>query len=416
MGFSVTVFEKTKEYSSSLYPLVENRAQGRILSHIHSQAHPASKRELADLLNSSRTKVSAELGRLMDLGLLAEDGTADSNGGRRSKLLGIPRSAGLVAAVIIGVGSIGVALTTLGSEIISHRREPVDVADGPISALKRVRKILQELLEEEMAGPEDVLAIGVGVPGPVEQASGLLASPPMMPGWDSFPVREAFAGEYAAPVFFDNDVNMMAVGEHWGGVARGAEEVVFVKIDVDIGAGIISKGHLQSGSRGFAGEIGHISVDPGSVVCACGNTGCLEAMAAAPAIILNAEQCAKEGLSPVLAEILADTGELNVGNVGKAAVRGDYEALKLIRGSGRLVGSVLASLVSILNPSIIVLGGEVSEMGGHSFLAEVRSAVYHRSLPSATQTMLVTTGRLGEAAGVTGASVLAARRILEVSV
>lgn len=415
MGFPMTVFEKTKERSGALYPLIENRVQGRILSHIHAQAHSASKKELTELLNSSRTKVSAEVGRLMDLGLLAEDGIADSNGGRRSKLLGIPQSAGLVAAIIIGAYSVEVALTTLGSEIISHRRESVDGAKGPISVLKRVRKILRELLEEEMAGPADILALGVGAPGSVEQTSKLLASPPMSPGWDRFPIREAFAGEYAAPVFLDNDVNMMAVGEHWGGVARGIDEVVFVKIDMDIGAGIISNGHLQSGSHGFAGEIGHISVDPGGVVCACGNTGCLDVMAAAPAMTLQAERCAKEGLSPALAEILADTGELNVRDIGQAAARGDNEALKLIRNSGRLVGGVLASLVSILNPSMIILGGDVSEMGGHSFLAEVRSAVYHRSLPSATRSMQVTTGKLGEAAGVTGASVLAARRILEVS-
>lgn len=162
------------------YTLVVNRTQGRIMAYVHAAAHPVSRGRLADALGSSRTKVSAEVSNLVDLGLLAEEGLAESDGGRRSNLLGIPRSAGLVAAVDLGATSIDVALTTLGSGIVVYRGETADIQDGPKPVLKRAKTMLSELLHEQGDEPKDVLAIGIGVPGPVEQAAGVLRSPPIM--------------------------------------------------------------------------------------------------------------------------------------------------------------------------------------------------------------------------------------------
>jgi glucokinase-like ROK family protein len=278
--------------------------------------------------------------------------------------------------------------------------------------LGRVKELLAGLLKEQSAGPRDVLAIGMGVPGPVEQASGLLRTPPIMPGWDGFPIRDAFAGEYAAPVFVDNDVNVMALGEHWGGVGKGVDNLLFVKIGTGIGGGIIADGSLYRGVQGCAGDIGHICVDPDGPVCSCGNEGCLEAMAAGPAIAMKAERCAREGLSPILSEVLRERGELSARDVGEAASRGDYQALEIIRESGRLVGRVLATLVSTLNPSLIVIGGGVANIG-HSLLAEIRSTVYRRSLPLATRNLPIVLSELEGVAGVTGASVLAAEGVLQ---
>ena len=206
----------------SRHPLVKNRTQAGIMLYVCAEARPVSRSHLIEALGASRGKISTEVGRLIDAGLLAESGFAESERGRRSTLVGIPYSAGLIAAIDIGATSIDVALTTLGSKLIAHRGEPADVRDGPLPVLDRVKALLADLLEEQAAVPHDVLAIGVGVPGPVEQASGLLTVPPIMPGWDRFPIRDAFAGEYASPVFVDNDVNMMALGEHWGGVAKAS--------------------------------------------------------------------------------------------------------------------------------------------------------------------------------------------------
>ena len=393
------------------YPLVEDRVQAEIMARVRAEGGPVSRARLTGALDSSRGKISTEVTRLIEKGLLAEEGLAESEGGRRSSLLGIPPSAGLVAAVDIGATSVDVALTTLGSGLISHRGEPADVREGPLPILDRVKVLLSDLLDEQAASAADVIAVGVGVPGPVEQASGLLTVPPIMPGWDRFPIRDAFAGEYAAPVFVDNDVNVMALGEHWGGVAKGVDDVIFVKIGTGIGSGIVVGGRLHRGAQGSAGDFGHICVDPEGPLCTCGNRGCLEAMAAAPAIVLQAERCAREGESPSLMALLQEKGELSMRDVGEAAKRGDYCALTIIRRSGRLIGETLASAVNVLNPSMIVIGGGVSRVG-HTLLAEVRSAVYQRSLPLATRNLPIVMSELGDVAGVVGASVMAADEVL----
>src|SRR5215212_11685589 len=396
----------------SRYPLVENRAQAAIMAYVHAEARPVSKAQLTGSLNASRGKISTEVARLIEAGLLADEGFAVSEGGRRSSLLGIPFSAGLIAAIDVGATSIDVALTTLGSKLVAHRGEPADVRDGPRPVLDRVKALLGELLEEQASLPQDVLAIGIGVPGPVEQASGRLTVPPLMPGWDRFPISNVFAGEYGAPVFVDNDVNVMVLGEHWGGVAKGVADVIFVKIGTGIGSGIIIGERLHRGIQGCAGDFGHICVDPDGPICSCGNSGCLEAMAAAPAMVLQAERCAREGESPAMMAILKEKGELSAEDVGEAARRRDYCALSIIRRSGRLIGQTLAAAVNVLNPSMIVIGGGVSHIG-NALLAEIRSAVYQRSLPLATRNLPVVMSELDELAGVMGASVMAAEGVLK---
>ena len=393
------------------YPLIEDRIQAEIMCYVRAVDRSVARSEMTEALGVSRSKISLEVGRLLEAGLLAEVGLAESEGGRRSSLLRIPRSAGLIAAVDLGATSIDVALSTLGSELVAHRGEPADVREGPKAVLGCVKNLLSELLEEQDASRHEVRAIGVGVPGPVEQASGLLRSPPIMPGWDRFPIRDAFAGEYAAPVFVDNDVNVMALGEHWGGVGKAVDNLLFVKIGTGIGGGIIADRSLYRGTQGCAGDIGHICVDPDGPVCSCGNRGCLEAMAAAPAIASKAERCARGGLSPNLFRVLEERGELSARDVGQAASVGDYHALEIIKESGRLVGQALATLVSTLNPSLIVIGGGVANIG-HSLLAEIRSTVYRRSLPLATRNLPIVLSELDEMAGVVGASVLAAEGVL----
>ena len=395
------------------YPLVDNGVQAKVMSYVHAAGESVSRAHLTEGLDYGRGRISTEVGSLIEKGLLAEEGFAESDGGRRSSLLSIPYSAGFTAAVDIGATSIDVALTTLASEIISHRSEPADVRFGPRPILDRTKEILSGLLAEQEASYSDVLSIGIGVPGPVEQASGLLTAPPIMPGWDRFPIRAVFAGEYAAPVFIDNDVNIMALGEHWRGVSKDVDNTIFIKIGTGIGSGIIVNGHLHRGTQGSAGDLGHICVDPDGPVCSCGNHGCLERMAAAPAIIVEAERCAREGESPTLMDILHEKGEIRAEDVGEAARRGDPCALSTIRNSGRLIGQTIATAVNILNPSMIVIGGGVSHIG-NTLLAEIRSAVYQRSLPLATRNLPIVMSELDEDAGVVGASVMAAEGVLTV--
>ena len=206
-------------------------------------------------------------------------------------------------------------------------------------------------------GVDQVMGAGIGVPGPVDFNRGVSVSPPIMPGWDGYPVRDAVSRELGCPVVLDNDVNVLAVGEQHAGVAKGAQDFLFVKIGTGIGCGIVIEGELYRGVNGCAGDIGHIRVEDFGPTCACGNTGCLEAFSGGAALARDATTAARSGRSPALAALLAEKGELTAADVGLAVSQGDAQAVQLIRESGRHVGQVLAGLVSFFNPGLIVIGG-----------------------------------------------------------
>jgi len=244
------------------------------------------------------------------------------------------------------------------------------------------------------------------VPGPVEFQTGRPIFPSIMPGWDGYPVRERFAVRNSAPVWVDNDVNVLALGEWRSGVAAGHDNVIVVKIGTGIGAGIISDGRLHRGAQGSAGDVGHIHVtDDRSVVCRCGNTGCLEALAGGEALGRAAEVAARAGRSARLAAVLDARSVITAEDVARAASFGDPVAVELLQGAGRRIGLMLASVVNFFNPSLVVIGGGVAQ-SGDLLLAAVREVVYGRGLPLATRDLLIQRSSLGSLAGVIGASAM----------
>jgi predicted NBD/HSP70 family sugar kinase len=204
-------------------------------------------------------------------------------------------------------------------------------------------------------------------------------------------------------VLVDNDVNVMALGEKHSGVARNSDDLMFVKIGTGVGCGILVGGEVYRGANGSAGDIGHIQVDEDGPACSCGNLGCLEAFFSGGALARSAGEVARAGDSPFLAVRLAERGSLAATDVADALAAGDPVALRLVREGGRHLGLVLAGLVSFFNPSLIVIGGGVAGIG-HVLLAEIRSAVYRRSLPLATNNLPLVMSELGEGAGVIGAA------------
>ncbi|MEU3458309.1 ROK family protein, partial [Micromonospora sp. NPDC006766] len=253
---------------------------------------------------------------------------------------------------------------------------------------------------------ERLNAVGIGVPGPVSFRDGVPVSPPIMPGWDRFPVRELLTREHGCPAVVDNDVNVMAIGERHGGVARSVNDFLLVKIGTGIGCGIYLDGEVYRGKDGCAGDIGHIQVELNGPMCSCGNPGCLEALFGGQALAREATSAARSGASPALAERLATAGAVTACDVAVGAAEGDITCIQLIRDGGRRVGKVLAGMVSFANPSMIVIGGGLAQLG-HILLAEIRSVVYRRSLPLATGNLPVVLSELGLRAGVAGAAVLA---------
>ncbi|MER6754013.1 ROK family protein [Micromonospora echinofusca] len=362
-----------------------------------------SRAELGDRLQMPRPRLLAELERLVGLGYVAEAGLAASRGGRRSTLVELsPRLR--FAAVDLGASSIDVEVVNGRLEPVAAYAEAADIRTGPKVILQRVNELLHKARVD--GAYERLDAVGIGVPGPVSFRDGVPVSPPIMPGWDRFPVRELLTREHGCPAVVDNDVNIMAIGERHGGVAHSVDDFLFVKIGTGIGCGIYLSGEVYRGTDGCAGDIGHIQVDAHGPMCSCGNVGCLEALFSGAALAKDATAAARSGASPALAERLAARGAVTALDVAGGAVEGDVTCIQLIRDGGRRVGGVLAGLVSFTNPSMIVIGGGLAQLG-HILLAEIRSVVYRRSLPLATGNLPVVLSELGPRAGVAGAAVLA---------
>jgi glucokinase-like ROK family protein len=370
----------------------------------------SSRHALAGRLDCSKSKANALAAGLIDQGLLEETGLQESSGGRRPETLQLARGLGVVIGVDLGATSLDVAVLRPDLGVLAHHGEAADVRAGPGVVLARVREVMRELLARCGIPPKKVIAIGMGVPGPVDFATAQLVEPPLMPEWDSFSIRDYLGEAFTAPVFVDNDVNLMALGELWR-LQRSLQNFLVIKVGTGIGCGIVCHGEVYRGANGSAGDVGHICVDQAGPRCHCGNLGCVEAMAAAPAITRRATEAAEAGESAALAELLRANGRLSAVDVGQASRNGDAAANAIIQRSGALIGQMLASVVNFFNPSHVFIGGGVTQIGP-LFLASVRQSVYHRSLALSTRHLEIQYTPLGPQSGLVGAGALAMQESL----
>ncbi|TFD50251.1 ROK family transcriptional regulator [Cryobacterium frigoriphilum] len=359
---------------------------------------PRTRAELAASTGLARSTVAARIDVLLASGLIATVGDAASSGGRPPSRIAVNPSARIVLAFDIGASHCVVAVTDLASTVIDSSTFDMDIAAGPEVVLDRALTAARSLIaaHPQLSGIE-LAGIGIGLPGPVEHDSGRPINPPIMPGWDGFDVVDYVQSRFNCPVFVDNDVNIMALGErstHW----PGQDNLLFVKVSTGIGVGIISSGLLQRGAVGAAGDIGHVRVaDANDVVCVCGNTGCLEALVGGPAITARLQA---DGVSAQ-----------NVREVVELARARNPKAIAVIRQAGREIGTVLATCVNLLNPSIIVIGGGLALADEH-LLAGIREIVYQRSLPLSTANLQIVSSRAMDTAGILGASSLVIGQVM----
>ncbi|WIB59225.1 ROK family protein [Curtobacterium sp. MCLR17_007] len=353
---------------------------------------PRTRSELAALTGAARSTIGVRLDALVDVGLVGAVETAASTGGRPPAQVALRPTSRLVIAADLGASHGRVAVTDLVAQPLATREARIDIAAGPVPTLTWLVQAIDELLDEIGRARDDVIAIGIGVPGPVEFSTGRPANPPIMPGWDGFDVPSWLRQHIRAHVLLDNDVNIAALGEREHGWP-GVDHLLFVKVATGIGSGIVSEGRLQRGAQGTAGDIGHVRVSrAGDVPCHCGNTGCLEAVASGPAI----------------ARALRDKGHDANSSADVIALvnRSDLDAIYAVRQAGRDIGEVLATCISLINPQVIVLGGSVTQAGEH-LLAGVREVVYSRSMPLATEHLVIAPSRAGGMAALQGAASLA---------
>ncbi|MGW4892877.1 ROK family protein [Kitasatospora sp. NPDC004240] len=379
---------------------IEAAGAGALLA-ILRDGHARTRTELMQLTGLARSTVSQRLGALLDQRWIIPTGDAISSGGRPAVAFAFNAGARIVLAADLGATHARIAITDLATRVLAERGQDMPITLGPEHVLGWLVEEFLDLLTEAGLTLGNVCGVGIGLPGPVAHTTGRPVNPPIMPGWDGFDVPGWLEPRLGAPVLVDNDVNIMALGEHWA-ASPEVEHLLFVKVGTGIGSGIITEHRLHRGAQGAAGDIGHIRVaSAADQLCRCGNIGCLEAVAggAALAARLRAEGADADDSRAVVTLVRA----------------GNPRAIQLIRQAGRDLGEVLAALVNFFNPGVIVIGGDISDAGEH-LLAGVREVVYSRSLPLATQHLAIRGRELGDRAGVIGAAVMVIEHTLDPAV
>ncbi|UIN30990.1 ROK family transcriptional regulator [Microbacterium binotii] len=356
-----------------------------------------TKADLVHLTGLARSTVSSRVDALLASGLVSPAGEAASTGGRPPSRVAFNPRAGLVLAVDLGASHATIAVSDLSGRILASVTHPMDIASGPVAVLDHVAEQGAALLQDATLAAVPLAGVGIGVPGPVEHSSGRPYNPPIMPGWDRFDIPSYIRRTFDVPVFVDNDVNLLALGEQAASFPE-TTDLIFVKVATGIGAGIIAGGRLQRGAQGSAGDMGHVRVPHASAARGRRSEELdLEDLASGSAI---AATLRAQGVD---AETSQDVIELV--RAGNAA------AIDALRQAGRDVGEVLSTVVNLLNPSVIVLGGSIARAGEH-LLAGVREVVYRRSIPLATQHLAIVQSPTAERAAVLGAAMLVAREVL----
>ena len=333
-----------------------------------------------------RGVVTQRVQQAIDLGFLAEGGRGPSTGGRAPRTLRFVAERGRIVICALGALHIHVGISALDGDVVDDVHRSWEISRGPEATLDVVMEMIDELLARHDDVP--VWGITVGLPGPVDFRTGRPMSPPIMPNWNGFDVKAAFQQRFDAPVWVDNDVNLLALGER----ARRREDrvdLVYCKIGTGIGVGLLSEGRIHRGASGSAGDIGHLRVPGSTLPCVCGKIGCLEAVAGGWALVRDAERAVADGAKGVLATTLTERSSLRPEDIAGAARRGDPLGFSLAQQSAQAVGEALASLVNIFNPAVLVLGGAIAAGAGEIFLAEVRQRVYELSPPLATRDLVI---------------------------
>lgn len=379
-------------------------AAGAAIFNIIKDKGPISRVEIVGQTGLSKSTVSQHVNKLIEMTLVSEE-LAQINGvGRRRRLLELNKNVGYVIGIDLDAKSLKIAICNMNAEIIDSDFVEISVSSAPEKILEKIEEMIDALLVRNTISIEELVSAGMGFPGPVEFSTGLPISPPIMPGWHQYPIRSKLENIYNCPVYVDNDVNMMALGEMHSGFGQDVDNFIFIKVGTGIGAGIIFDGQLYRGSQGCAGDIGHIAIDGDETLCPCGNKGCLEVVSAGPAIERKALAFADENKNSLLARIKEEKGTITPLDVGLLANNGDLVSQKIIRASGKAIGTVLAKVTNLYNPRVIVIGGEIARIGD-MFLSSIKEKIYQRSLPLATRELKIRKSMINEEVGLIGAAI-----------
>jgi glucokinase-like ROK family protein len=390
----------------SILPLnVKNINKHTVLDLIRFSPGGISRVELARRMGVTRAAVTAIVNDLLATRIIREAGGINVHSGRPPVVLEIDPTYGYVVGIDFGASHLSIIIGDFGAHILEEAEIAIDVQEGPHICIDRADCLLRELLAKAGKELKGILAIGVGVPGPIVADAGMVLAPPIMPGWDRFPIRDTLEKMWGCPVSLNNDSELGALGEWAAGAGRGEQNLAYIKIGTGIGAGLLLGGQIYQGITGSAGEIGHLTIEENGPLCACGNHGCLEAIAGGRAIAEQAREAAHSDQRTQLINI-KPIESITARNVAAAARLGDLRSQQILSRAGTYVGIAIAGVVNMFNPGMVIIGGGVAQ-SGDILLEPIRLAVQRRSLPAATRAVRITTAMLGRRSSSMGAIIQA---------
>lgn len=356
---------------------------------------------IAQATGLARSTVLQRLDQLFSSGLVVETDERLPSGGRPSKVLRLNNAAGLIGAVDIGEERTRITIADLGFRVVAEYVAQLALSNGPTAILDHITATIRTMLKKAGHSESPVAGIGFGLPAPVDYEAGKVVGWSIMSGWDDFDIRSHIQREFAVPILIDNDVNLLTLAEHrryW----PTEQHLLYIKAGTGIGSGMIVAGRINRGAQGAAGDIGHAHIPGyGDPMCRCGNLGCLESLVGGWALARDLRMS-----SNIAAHDARDVINIVQG--------GNTNALAGLRAAGRTLGEAISYATSLLNPSVIVIGGMLATSGDH-LVAGVRELIYQRSLPLATRQLRIIPTKFKTRAGIAGAAYLVLDHVLDPS-
>ncbi len=305
----------------------------------------------------------------------------------------------VLVGIDLGGTNLKVGLVGTDGRLLAEKRAPTEVSNGARAAADNMIRLARELLAERGLSAGDVIAAGIGSPGPLNTRTGRIVKTPNLVGWDGAPLAPWVSEGLGVPAFLEGDANAACWGEHWVGAGRGVDSMVMITLGTGVGGAVILAGELVRGVDDTGGHIGHVTVEPGGHQCGCGVKGCLEAYASAPATVRRFRDAVARGESSAL----APSDDLTAHDIHKAALAGDRLARRTIELTGWYLGVILGGLANVLNPELCCVSGGMINAGEMLF-GPMRESVCEHAFPLPGKRLKIVPAQLGEPAGIIGAA------------
>lgn len=369
---------------------------------------PLSRADISKITKLTRSTISSIVNYLIKKNLVKETGLSSSGVGRKGILLKLNPKAYYVVGVDLGTLNTIAVVVDLEGKIRERIEHPTNGKRSKNEVIQRLKAVIHEVITASNINIQKIAGIGLAVPGLVDSKKGIMLITPNF-SWRDTPIGEILKKEFHTPIFIDNNNNAMALSEAEFGIARGIRNFICVNVGIGIGSGIVINGELYRGETECTGEIGHTTVDYNGPKCSCGNNGCLEVMAAAPAIARRAVKAIKEGEKTLITELVnSDLDQISAAMVAEAANKGDKLARGIIEKTGEYLGTGIANVINLFNPQMVIIGGGVAQAGNLIF-NPLKKTMKKRAFPVPAKVVKIVASSLGRDCTVIGAATLVLR-------